>query len=326
MGGGVFLVSGDSSAKSMVKAFPAGLATETVWVIVPKDARSPVSTMPSVPAGTAPFDEAVTMMEAAHFVNAMEILEELVLAEPTNAAAFRRLGECHYNLMEFEEALTAYERAGELRPNANEGYYIQRGEGFAHLHYGHQLWKQMDRERGSGQLESAADTFTSAHEHYKKALEILTLCLNRAPDDVEAVYGRAMAAEGASRKLWSNAISHLNYGQIERAHVFADNCIVVINAGLESAQRRASDPKFQGETGPYALMGGLYERKATLYQRLGKTDLALIELNNAMGAQRAVLNIDKHNATALEKLEGCEKYRLEWTSQTAATGGSMGYF
>jgi len=258
--------------------------------------------------------------EEEDFRRAKPVLENLVRAEPDNAAAYLWLGECHYNLMEFPEALAAFKRATELRPSAADEYYILRGEGFAHLHYGIQLWKRMEEERADGRTEQAEETFSDAHQHYLSALYRLQACLRRTPDDSEAVYGRAMAMEGASRKLYSNAVSHLRLGPEgrERANLFAENCIEVIDEGLELARRRANDPKFQGETGPWALMGGLYLRKAMLYQQLGKIDLALAELENAAGAQSAIIAVDKNDVNTRRALLDIEEFRRQWAGEDDA--------
>ncbi|MCC8180616.1 MAG: tetratricopeptide repeat protein, partial [Planctomycetes bacterium] len=225
--------------------------------------------------GSPQFEQAVTMVKESRFTEAKQILSRESIENPQNAAAWRWLADCHYNLLELDDAITAYERAISLDPN---DYYAIRGQGFSYLHRGHELWRQMQEEVTRGQKDRAANTFALAHENYKKSLDLLGACLRRAPNDGEAIFGEAMAAEGASRKLYSNAISYLKLGpeHRERAELFAENCLTVINKGIERATDRAKQNP--GEAGPRALLGGLFLRKALLLPQLGKNDLALIEL------------------------------------------------
>lgn len=229
---------------------------------------------------------------------------------PSQASAWRWLGDCHYNLLELDAAITSYDRALGINPN---DYYALRGEGFAYLHRGHEYWRRMQEEVQRGSKDQAASTFAQAHDNYKKSLEQLGMCLRRAPNDSEAIYGEAMAAEGASRKLYSNAISYLKLGpeNRERAELFAENCLTVINKGIERARERSRlNP---GESGPRALLGGLYLRKAILYHNLGKNDLALIELKNSRDVQQSILDdIDKNNTTAQKGVAECQSYWNQW--------------
>ncbi len=266
---------------------------------------------PSVDAqGSPQFENAVRLVKENRFSEAKNILASETTRNPSNAAAWRWLADCQYNLLELDAAAASYQRALERDPN---DYYALRGQGFAHLHRGHEYWRQMQEEVAAGQKDAAAQTFAQAHENYKKSLELLGLCLRRAPTDGEAIYGEAMAAEGASRKLYSNAISYLKLGpeQRERAELFAENCLVVINKGVERSRERAKQNP--GDAGPRALLGGLYLRKAILYHQLGKNDLALIELRNSRDVQQSILDeIDKNNAAAQKNLREVEGYWEAW--------------
>ncbi|MDR1611228.1 MAG: tetratricopeptide repeat protein [Planctomycetota bacterium] len=285
----------------------------------PSGYQAPASFMPPPPApgyadpgapGSPQFDNAVRLVKESRFSEAKPLLSAETSSNPRNAAAWRWLGDCHYNLLELPQALDAYQRAIQLDPN---DYYAIRGQGFANLHRGHELWRNMMEELNLGQREQAAATFAQAHDNYKKSLELLSDCLRRAPNDGEAIYGEAMAAEGASRKLYSNAVSYIKLGpeNRERAELFAENCLQVINKGVERATERAKQNP--GEIGPRALLGGLHLRKAMLYHQLGKRDLALGEIVNSYQAQKAILDeIDKNNATALKGVQDCQTYWSEW--------------
>ncbi len=266
---------------------------------------------PSVDAqGSPQFENAVRLVKENRFSEAKNLLSSETTRNPSNAAAWRWLADCHYNLLELDDAVDCYQRSLERDPN---DYYALRGQGFAYLHRGHEYWRLMQEEVAKSSKEKAAQTFAQAHENYKKSLEMLGLCLRRAPTDGEAVYGEAMAAEGASRKLYSNAISYLKLGpsQRERAELFAENCITVINKGVERAKERAKQNP--GDAGPRALLGGLYLRKAILYNQLGKNEQALIELRNSRDVQKSILDeIDKNNTTAKRNLSECESYWEAW--------------
>ncbi len=260
--------------------------------------------------GGPQFENAVRMVKENRFTEAKAILASETARNPANAAAWRWLADCHYNLLELDDAILCYQRSLE---RDHGDYYALRGQGFSYLHRGHEYWRRMQEEVAQNRKDEAAATFSLAHDDYKKALEMLGLCLRRAPNDGEAIYGEAMAAEGASRKLYSNAISYLKLGpdQRERAELFAENCLTVINKGIERSRERSR--QVPGDSGPRALLGGLYLRKATLYHQLGKNDLALIELRNARDVQRSILDeIDKNNATAQRAVQEAEALWEQW--------------
>ncbi len=283
----------------------------TAWPLAPVDTTPNYQASPSIDAqGSPQFENAVRLVKDNRFSEAKAILVSETGRNPSNAAAWRWLADCHYNLLELDEAIASYQRALERDPN---DYYALRGQGFSYLHRGHEHWRRMQEEVARGEKETAAATFAQAHENYKRSLEMLGLCLRRAPNDGEAVYGEAMAAEGASRKLYSNAISYLKLGpeQRERAELFAENCMTVINKGIERSNERAK--QVPGDAGPRALLGGLYLRKAILYHQLGKNDLALIELRNSRDVQNSILDeIDKNNETAKRNIQETEVYWEAW--------------
>lgn len=277
-------------------------------------AQSMYQAPPSEAQGSPQFENAVRLVKENRFSEAKSILANETNRNPGNAAAWRWLADCYYNLLELDDALEAYKQALDRDPS---DYYALRGQGFAYLHRGHEYWRRMQEEVTRNEKDAAATTFAHAHDNYKKALELLGLCLRRAPNDGEAVYGEAMAAEGASRKLYSNAISYLKLGpeHRERAELFAENCLSVIDKGIERAKERARQNP--GDAGPRALLGGLYLRKAMLYNQLGKRELALVELRNSRDVQQSILDeIDKNNATARKNIREAEIYWDRWGGNT----------
>ncbi|MDR3078309.1 MAG: tetratricopeptide repeat protein, partial [Planctomycetota bacterium] len=213
------------------------------------------SAAPAAGPASPRFENATRLVKESRFAEARTMLAEETSINPSSASAWRWLGDCQYNLLELDAAISSYERALALDPN---DYYALRGHGFALLHRGHEHWRKMQDEVARGQKEQGAATFAQAHENYKRALEQLGFCIRRAPNDGESIYGEAMAAEGASRKLYSNAVSYLKLGpeNRERAELFAENCLNVINKGVERARERSR--LTPGESGPRALLGGLY--------------------------------------------------------------------
>ena len=301
---------------SYESTFQGGYDTQPQYIVSsPQEVidpfAQPAMTMPpNDAAGSPQFENAVRMVKENRFSEAKNLLASETSRNPSNAAAWRWLADCHYNLLELNDAIGCYQRA--LDSDAND-YYALRGQGFSYLHRGHEYWRRMQEEVSMRQKDQAAATFAQAHDDYKRSLELLGLCLRRAPNDGEAIYGEAMAAEGASRKLYSNVISYLKLGPEHRgrAELFAENCLTVINKGIERSRERAG--QMPGDTGPRALLAGLYLRKAILYHQLGKNDLALLEVSNSRDVQKSILDeIDSNNATAQKGLRECENYWREW--------------
>ncbi|MDR2392056.1 MAG: tetratricopeptide repeat protein [Planctomycetota bacterium] len=262
-------------------------------------------------AGSPEFQNAIRLVKSGRYNEAKSVLQAETARNPSGQV-WRWLGDCQYNLLELESAIASYARALELDPN---DYYAMRGQGFALLHRGHEYWRSMQEAVARGDKTLGAEVFAQAHDNYKRAFEQIGFCLRRAPNDSEAIYGEAMAAEGASRKVYSNAVSYLKLGpdpeNRQRAELFAENCLTIINKGIERSRERAR--LSPGESGPRALLGGLYLRKAMLYHNLGKRDLALIELKNARDVQQSILDeIDKNNVTAQKSVRECESYWESW--------------
>lgn len=243
------------------------------------------------------FTRAVKLVKEHRFSEAKALLEGVVERHPNYAEAYRWLGDCHYNLLELPESIEAYGRARELDP---DNYFALRGKGFAFLHYGHQQWNQKN--------------YDAAHENYKRALETLQQCLRLFPADSEAMYGRAMAAEGATRKLYGNAIRLKRAGDDARAEVMARNCLEVIDEGIKASSFRIN--VHLEEVGPRALAGGLFLRRAMLLKEFDRIGPAMQDLRKASETQKSILReIDENNLQARRELEKCERLMQTWQAE-----------
>ena len=240
----------------------------------------------------AEYQEATELVKTQNFQEAKNILLDIIQRHPDSSSAWRWLGDCYYNLLQLPEAIDAYQRARTIYP---ENYFAMRGEGFAHLHYGNELWQRGERR--------------NAHDQYRKALRTLQNCMRIYPGDLEALYGRSMAAEGASRRLYQNAITLLRQGKREPAESEAKICVEVIDEGIESSRQRLL--KKENELGPIIITGGLFQRRAILLKAFERYEVAAEDMAKAIEAYEAVLNISPNNPLAEAELEKCLEYQKQ---------------
>ncbi|MBN2711945.1 MAG: tetratricopeptide repeat protein [Planctomycetes bacterium] len=257
------------------------------------------------------FMEATELVHAHKFEEAKQKLIEVINKNPRHAEAFRWLGDCYYNQMELEDAIRAYSKAREIDPAS---YYALRGKGFAHLHLGHEYWRKYEEALRAKDKAAAHENLSEAHENYKRALELLQHCLKLVANDNEAMYGRAMAAEGASRKLYANAVGLLRKGQTEDANAWAQNCLDIIDEGIKAAKVRISDhPEMPG---PRKLVGGLFFRRAMLLKAFGQLRAAVVDMKKAAITNQAILeDIDPENKNAKEQVDICNNYLKKWEAE-----------
>lgn len=245
------------------------------------------------------FDEAIRLVQADNFVQARAIFLQIIERNPADDDAWRWLGDCNYNLMELHNALEAYQEARRLNPR---NYFAQRGEGLTRLHYGHELWRTRKQRE--------------AHEQYRQAIEILQNCTRQYPGDMDAMYGRAMAAEGASRLLYMNAILLLSRREQQLAETELRNCLDVIVEGIQAAElvtRSMTDSGQEAASiGPLNISGGLYQRHAMLLHTFKRDNDALQSMQLAAERYRLILRIDPTNLKAQEELNRCQAKLQEW--------------
>lgn len=239
------------------------------------------------------YDYAIKSIRQANYSEAKHLLLNVVKRHPESTNAWRWLGDCHYNLLELEQAIQAYRKALSIYP---ENYFALRGEGFSRLHLGHDLWRSGRRQE--------------AHEEYRQALKILQECMIIYPGDLEAMYGRSMAAEGASRRLYQNAITQLKRNNKELAESEARNCLEIIDEGIESARQRMY--KNPDEVGPRSIAGGLFQRRAILQKNFNRLPSAAEDMKQAIKAYESILNISPNNYMAKAELAKCQASLEKW--------------
>lgn len=232
------------------------------------------------------------------YPEAKHTLLNVVSRHPNNTAAWRWLGDCHYNLLELEQAVDAYQKALNIY---SENYFALRGLGFSYLHLGHDYWRAGKRQE--------------AHEQYRKSLRTLQDCLRVFPADIEAMYGQSMAAEGASRRLYQNAITQIRAGNRELAEAEMRNCLEVIDAGIESARQRMY--KNSDEIGPRSVVGGLFQRRAILQHSFTRLSGAIEDMGQAVRAYQSILEISPDNYLAKGELERCQELLKKWEAEQA---------
>lgn len=254
------------------------------------------------------FIRATELVKQQQFAEAKSLLRTVIEQNPNHAEAYRWLGDCFYNLMDLENAIGAYTTARELDPT---NYFALRGKGFAHLHMGHEKWRVYEDALRKQDRAAAHSALSEAHENYKRALEVLQHALRVFPGDNEAMYGRAMAAEGASRKLYANAVGLLKKNDRQNAQAWAENCLDIIDEGIEAAKVRVRE--YPERAGPRKLAGGLFFRRAMLLKAFGETQLAMDELKKAAATQQSILQeVDPENDHAQRELQRCKSYLEKW--------------
>ncbi|MCX7935965.1 MAG: tetratricopeptide repeat protein, partial [Planctomycetota bacterium] len=237
------------------------------------------------PASVGDFEKAKLLVKNERdFAGAKRLLTAVVEANPNHDEAWRWLGDCYYNLLELSPALEAYNRAREINPN---NYFALRGKGFVLLYLGHEKWQEYDEALKRKEGEVAQANLSQAHEHYKLALETLQGCMQIYPADDEAAYGRAMAAEGASRFLYSMAVSLRKKEKIPESEAWAKNCLLVIEEGLQAVEMRIRKAPNEMPPAPRALAAGLFLRRAVLLKEFGQSEQAMIDLEKAIAAHRS---------------------------------------
>lgn len=242
------------------------------------------------------------LIKQGNYREAKDVLVGIVNTSPQSSTVWRNLGDCYYNLLELSSAISAYEKALSIN---RENYFALRGAAFAHLYYGHDLWSAKDRAH--------------AHSEYGSALKALQQCMRIYPGDAEAMYGRAMAAEGASRRLYQNALALLAKGDTRQAAAAARNCFEIIDEGTEAARQRINKSKDKNEIGPRNVLGGLFQRRAMLCRSMQHNEQAEQSISQAIRAYESILKIAPDNVLAKKELKKCQTLDEQWGKQQSGS-------
>jgi tetratricopeptide (TPR) repeat protein len=260
-------------------------------------------------------EPALAQMERHDFRGAKQKLLEVIRENPAHSEAYRNLGDCHYNLMEFPEAIDTYVKARQLDASNN---LALRGKGFAHLHYAKQFWKlyagartELKDNPTPANNKRAQDLMLKSDENFQLALELFQRYLALFPNDSEATFGRAMAADGASRRFYSNAIGLLRKQRATDANAWAQDCLDIIDEGLEAIKLRIDQHREEAES--RILAGALFLRRASLLKEFGQDQQAGVDINKSASIYQSVLTeIDRDNRQALAGLEECKSMQAQW--------------
>ena len=259
------------------------------------------------PTGQAAFERAKSLMRPPRerYADALVEIESAIQNGYATAEVYRWRGDGQYNLLRLREAIESYRLALALAP---DNYFARRGQGLAHLHLGHQIHTYQLDAQARKDDEAAKQYFREAHDCYKTALQAMRGCVAERPNDLDAVYGLAMAAEGTSRALYSLAISNLRKQNRFAADGAATECLNLINEGLQYALIRYDKVgKAEKEAGALTIAGGLFLRQAKLQHAFDNTSEAIENVKRAINIQRMILSdIDGNNQSARDNLAECE--------------------
>jgi tetratricopeptide (TPR) repeat protein len=252
-------------------------------------------------------NQAKALMREEKYEEALRVIDQAQSSGYATAELYRWQGDGFYNLLRLQEAIRAFETSLQMENT----YYAMRGLGLAHLHRGHEIHRTQQAAEARGDRDETVRCFREAHDEYRKALDILRRCRTEKPEDTDAVYGLAMACEGASRMPYSIALSALMKGLHERAETAAAECMALINEGLENSwirYEKYGKKKENKESGPLTLAGGIYLRKAMLENALGQKENALNDIRLAVERHDTILkDIDPNHANAKAKIRECQE-------------------
>jgi tetratricopeptide (TPR) repeat protein len=255
--------------------------------------------------GNVLLTQAKDLMRAERYEEALNLIEQAQNSGYRTAELYRWQGDGFYNLLRLQNAIQSFE----MSLSIENSYYALRGLGLSHLHRGHEIHRLQQRAESTGDRNGTLRYFVDAHKEYAMALDILRRCKSEKSTDTDAIYGLAMACEGASRMSYSMALSAIGKGLKIDAETKAADCFALIQEGLENSWiRYAQYGKDHKESGPLTLAGGMYLRKAMLENALGQRDSALNDIRLALQRHATILDdIDPNHANAKAKIRECQE-------------------
>ena len=258
-------------------------------------------------SANSPYQKAQRLTEAGEYKKAIPLWEKIVEEQPRNDEALRYLGDCKYNIEQFDEAVDCYKRARKLNPN---NYLALRDWGFTELNAGHAVLKE-------GKPDAAM-------ERYAESLRLLREANKVFAGDSDAVYGRALAANGASQLVAAQArqLKERN-DDIREAEKRRDQCLDLCSEGIEAASFRIN--RKVNEPGPRALVANLFKRRADLLYAFGRLPEAIDAAQLSQRSwQSIVKEIDKNekgaaqfHEKAKQELASIEITLRDWRAKNA---------
>lgn len=248
-------------------------------------------------AQSSDFQSAVSLVQQRKFRPALTILDRLLEQQPNNDQLFQWKGDCHYNLLELEKAVAAYQTARELNPN---NHLALRGMGFVELYLGHQYAKKNDAQK--------------ALMHYNDSISIIRRVLQVWPADSEAQFAKSMAIENATRFMFDRALSLKQRRDTQGAEKVTRDCLFLCNEGIESAKFRIQKHPEQAE--PRLIVGNLFLLRAKLLSEFDRLPNALDDIEKAKATYTSILReIAPDHEYAKQQVELCIELQTQWKSQ-----------
>lgn len=252
------------------------------------------------PPPSSDYERAVAYMRERKFSRALPHIESALEMAPESARVHSLRGDCLYQLLRFDEAIEAYQKARELDANY---YPALRGLGFVYLNLGNQYYNE-------GEAQKAFDSYSQSLTLLRQAFRIL-------PSDIRAAYGRAWAAEGLARFYYNRALYLKGRNDLQGAETQRDRSNAFCNEALKNAMvYQRSRP---AEAQPRALVGRILERQAMLAYEFENPVAAAQHLKNAIAAWRSILEeVDREHQAAQEQVNRLELLLQRWQTQEAA--------
>lgn len=248
------------------------------------------------------FKKGVRLVQGGEFKEGKQIFLKLLEGNPNDAEGWRWLGDCQYNLMEFEKAIASYQKALKLNPS---NYFAKRGEGLGLFHLGNQRWMGEKQEE--------------AHKHYLQSEAILQECIRQYPADMDAMFGLVMVAEGKSRLPFREAIHHLAEGEQEKAEEAFRMCVQIIENGTNAAQIVLVWMEAGNDVAKPALLlhiaANLQERKAVLFDTFNHQAEAVEAIRHAVEFYRRCTELAPDCPRIQEGAKRSGARLLEWTER-----------
>jgi tetratricopeptide (TPR) repeat protein len=253
-----------------------------------RKSRRPASATVHKRARRQDLDYVVDLMNRQKFKDALEAVESYLKTQPRHAEAYSLRGDCLYQLLRFDEAITSYQAARQIDPNY---YPALRGLGFVELNIGRKQEKE--------------EHLQEAFDHYRASLGLLRRAAGILPGDMKVIFGQAYAAEGAGNYFYARAVNLQRIrNDIQGAETMRDRALELYEEALAATRKYGKRNGRQIE--PHRLMATLYTRVGMLQQEFGRTEQARRSIRAAMLSWQTILRqINPKYDPAQKGLDNC---------------------